>query len=90
MANPKGKGGFKPGQSGNPGGRPKGYAEIIDAARAHGEAAISVLVASLTDKDARLRVAAAQALLERGYGKPAQHLSLSENLSHEEALKALA
>ena len=74
--NHTGKGGFKPGRSGNPGGRPKGYAEIIAAARSHGEAALKVLVAALKAKDPRLRVIAAQTLLDRGYGKPAQTVAV--------------
>ena len=31
---------FKPGQSGNPGGRPKGFAEVRELAREHTVAAI--------------------------------------------------
>ena len=38
---------FKPGQTGNPGGRPKGIAAL---ARQHGEAAIDVLADLLTDE----------------------------------------
>lgn len=63
---------FQPGQSGNPGGRPKGEAKVRSAAREHTETAIGVLVASMSDDDARVRLAAAQAILDRGWGKPAQ------------------
>lgn len=63
---------FQPGQSGNPGGRPKGEAKVRAAAREHTETAIAVLVASMADEDARVRISAAQALLDRGWGKPAQ------------------
>lgn len=66
MANPN----WVKGVSGNPGGRPKGYAAMQAAARSHTAAAIKALVASL--KDERNRVAAATALLDRGWGKPAQ------------------
>lgn len=58
---------FKPGQSGNPGGRPKG---IAAQARQHGERALEVLVAALADDDARVRIAAAKEIMDRGYGKP--------------------
>lgn len=56
-----------PGQSGNPGGRPKGIAAI---AREHKDKAIEVLVAGMSDDDPRVRMAAAKEILDRGYGKP--------------------
>ena len=63
---------FQPGQSGNPGGRPKGEAKVRAAAREHTETAIGVLVAAMADPDARVRIKAAEVLLDRGYGKPTQ------------------
>jgi uncharacterized protein DUF5681 len=79
MANPKGKGGFKPGQSGNPGGKPKGMAELQAMAREHGAASVKVLVEALKHKDSRIRILAAQTLLDRGYGKPQQSLEHTGN-----------
>jgi HEAT repeat protein len=61
---------FAPGKSGNPGGRAKGIEAL---ARAHTEEAIATLVAAL--KSPRERVAAAVALLDRGWGKPKQQIS---------------
>ena len=58
---------WKPGQSGNPGGRPKGIARL---AREHGDKALNVLVSALDDDDGRIRIAAAREILDRGYGKP--------------------
>ena len=39
---------FAPGQSGNPGGRPKGTAEVRELARKHTEAAIKKLAAIMS------------------------------------------
>jgi hypothetical protein len=68
---------FKKGQSGNPGGRPKVVAEVKELARAHTGEAIETLVSIMTNiKSApAARVSAANALLDRGYGKPPQHIT---------------
>jgi hypothetical protein len=64
---------FKKGQSGNPGGRPKVVAEVRELARLHAPEAIAALVEIMTEgKSEAARVSAAVALLDRGYGKPAQ------------------
>jgi hypothetical protein len=60
---------FKPGISGNPGGRPKGKG-IAALAREHTDKAMEVLVAGMGDDDPRVRVAAAKEVLDRGWGKP--------------------
>jgi hypothetical protein len=83
---------FAPGQSGNPGGRPKEAAEVKALAREHGAEAIAKLVLLLRDDDKRTALAAAQALLDRGYGKPGQSVELSGaigQLSHEQWLASL-
>ena len=63
---------FEPGQSGNPTGRPKENAEVKALARVHMPRAIERLAEILNGDDVRAAAAAAQALLDRGYGKPAQ------------------
>jgi hypothetical protein len=68
---------WKPGQSGNPGGRPKVSAQIRDLARDHGAQAIERLVVLMHSKNESVAVRAAEALLDRGYGRPMQRMELS-------------
>jgi hypothetical protein len=69
--------GFLPGQSGNPGGRPKEIGQVRDLARQHTTLAVKTLVHVMQHgtKDAA-RVAAAQALLDRGWGRPQQTMDV--------------
>lgn len=68
---------FRKGQSGNPGGRPKECAEVKALAREHGAEAIAKLVELMRGEDLRTAKAAADSLLDRGYGKPGQAVELS-------------
>jgi hypothetical protein len=69
---------FKPGESGNPGGRPKVVAEVQDLARQHAPAAIVELARlALKAKNETVRVAAIRELLDRGYGRPRQGLEIT-------------
>lgn len=66
---------FKKGQSGNPGGRPKEDDEIKRLAREKGPDAIKRLAEWMASDNAKASVAASQAILDRGFGKPPQALT---------------
>lgn len=67
---------FRKGQSGNPGGRPKRTAEEMDLVRACKDrtpAALDVIESiMMTGENERNRLAAAQAIIERAWGRPVQ------------------
>jgi hypothetical protein len=63
---------WQKGQSGNPGGRVGVPAEVREPARKHTAQAVERLVHWMNSDNASASVAAANALLDRGYGKPAQ------------------
>jgi hypothetical protein len=76
---------FQPGQSGNPGGRPKVAAEIRDLARHHTATALRTLVEIAEHGESEnARVAAANALLDRGWGKPRQEVEIGGTLNLED------
>lgn len=63
---------FKPGQIANPGGRPKAVAEVRALAREHSVEAMETLVQVMRNPSSptNARIAAADAILNRGYGRP--------------------
>lgn len=63
---------FEKGASGNPGGRPKKGNPAQMAARKYMEPAIQKLVEALSDDKTENRIKAAEALLNRGFGKPTE------------------
>jgi hypothetical protein len=77
---PRGKP-FKAGESGNPGGRPKRTAEELDliaACKERAPEALAVIAGIMTKgENERNRLAAANAIIERGYGKPVQPVEAS-------------
>jgi hypothetical protein len=69
---------FKKGQSGNPGGRPKlpeDVKHVRELARQYTETAVSALVEVMEGGSGPARVAAANAILDRGWGKAPQPIT---------------
>lgn len=73
---------WRKGVSGNPGGRPKVVAEVRELAREHTEQALNTLVTIMGDEKANhsARVAAATQILDRGYGRAPQSLTVKGNV----------
>ena len=63
-------GSWKPGQSGNPSGKPRRDIDIAALARSHAPEALAALVAAL--QSPKERVSAATVILDRAFGKPKQ------------------
>lgn len=90
---PRHSGMFRPGQSGNPSGRPKADHAIKELAKAHTTDALATLVEIAKNKKASpsARVQAATALLDRGWGRPAQYVeSVTMGMTYIEFLDTLA
>ena len=67
---------FQKGASGNPGGRPRIEARVRAAAQKKGPAAIKELASLMKDDNKFVRIKACIAVLDRGFGKPAQAFEL--------------
>ena len=68
---------FRPGESGNPGGRPRAVAAIRDLVQAKGPDLVERLMTmALADEtEDRVRIEAIKVLLDRGYGRPPQPIT---------------
>jgi hypothetical protein len=89
-----GKGGkrstsWQPGQSGNLAGRPRVIADVRELARQHTQEAVGVLKRIMYDPKAAAaaRVSAANAILDRGWGKPRQPIDASVETMSPEVVK---
>ena len=81
---------FAPGQSGNPGGRPKDEHRVAELARSYTLEAIDTLVELMRDgKGERVRGTAAQALLDRGWGKTKVEVAAGAEGSYLDALRVV-
>ena len=70
---------FVPGQSGNAGGRPHAYKEFTELARSFAPDALRTLREIANDSNAQhfARIAAAEAILNRGFGRPVQGVAVA-------------
>jgi hypothetical protein len=81
---------FLPGQSGNQGGRPKDQHRVSESARSYTVEAIETLVDLMRHgKDERVRGTAAQALLDRGWGKAKVEVATSGEVGYLELRQAV-
>ena len=74
---------FKPGQSGNPGGRPREVREVLAAAREPTEEAIERLAYWMRSDNPKASPAACIALLNRAWGQPTQSHEIEGRLTLE-------
>ena len=78
------------GFSGNPGGRPRDEQKVAELARSYTKEAIETLVELMRrGNDERVRGAAAQALLDRGWGKPKVEV-VGDEAGYVQALREVA
>ena len=81
---------FISGHSGDAGGRPRDEHKVSELARSYTTEAIDTLVDLMRHgKDDRVRGTAAQALLERGWGKPRVEVATTHKSDSESFIEAL-
>src|SRR5262245_39803414 len=71
---------WQPGHSGNPGGRPQASLEVRALARDHTAEALQTIVEIMRHgRSDAVRLAAAEAILDRGWGRPTQAITGPED-----------
>jgi len=70
---------FEKGKSGNPTGRPKENAEIKALAQEKSVEAFNKIVSLLYSEDDKIALSAAKEIIDRGYGKAAQSIDVSDS-----------
>jgi hypothetical protein len=80
MSNPNGTGGFKPGESGNAGGRPRSASVVrlwfMQAARDARDTIVGIMRETDGGRADSLRLQAASMVLDRAIGKPQQSVDM--------------
>ena len=77
------RGGARPGAGRKPGVPNKATAELKDLAREYTTSALETLANIMVDGESEAaRVSAANAILDRGYGKPSQTIDAGENITN--------
>jgi len=71
---------WKPGESGNPGGRPKAVREALALAREKSKRAVERLIEWMESSNPKASVVACMAILDRAAGKPVQ--SVKKTVTH--------
>lgn len=72
QAKPYRPGQFRPGQSGNPGGRPAIARDLRKQLEPHGKAMVSALIDAMKSEDERVKLEAIKLGLAYLYGKPSE------------------
>lgn len=86
-AKPRGKP-FLPGNCANPGGRPKMPKDLKELAQASAPEALRIALDLMkTAKSEQVKLRAAEIVMDRGYGKPAQSIDANVNAEVELAVR---